>query len=154
MAIGAKRRLRDPARQGLAVDAGPVLLDYLAVAHAAGIGDGRAEYLRLGRQQLVGAAVAERAIRRALVSVLAGLAVHAAGVIAGLVLVAGGTNRLGNAGGVGILFVGFVAGVAGQPRVSALFQLLPLVVAGSALSGWRLVGCFEIGAGCPEDQAN
>ena len=48
VAIGAERGLGDAARQGLAVDAGAVLLHHLAVAHAAGVRHGGAESLRLG----------------------------------------------------------------------------------------------------------
>ena len=144
VAIGAQRRLRDAARQRLPVHAGPILLRHFAVAHAAGVRHGGAEGLRFGRQQFVRAAVAEGAIGRALIPALARLAVHAEGVIARLVLVASGAHGLGNARGVRILLVGFVTGIARQPRVRALRQFLPLVVAGehgppvafAAASGW------------------
>ncbi|HWC97033.1 MAG TPA: hypothetical protein VG456_09795 [Candidatus Sulfopaludibacter sp.] len=44
-----------------------------------------------------------------------------------------------------------MAGIAGQPRVGALFQLLPLFMAGGTfLLGW--IRCMEIRAG-PEEQA-
>jgi hypothetical protein len=58
VAIGAQGRLRHAARQGLPVDAGAVLFDHFAVAHAAGIRNGGAESLRFGRQQFMRAAVA------------------------------------------------------------------------------------------------
>ena len=78
-----------------------------------------------GRQQFVRAAVAQGAIGRAFVAALARLAVDAAWRNRrpgpGWQVVQAG---FGDAGGMGILLVGLVAGVAGQPRVRALGQLL------------------------------
>src|ERR1017187_4766041 len=113
--------------------AGAVLVDDFAVAHAAGVGDGGAKRLRLRVQQLMGAAMAQSAIGGAFIAVLAGLAVNAESVVAGLVLVTGDALRLGDVGGVRILAVGLVASVAGQPGVGAFFELLGLVVARRAV---------------------
>ena len=79
--------------------------------------------------------MAKRAVGRALIPVLARLAVHAAGVITGLVLVTAGANGFGNVRGVRNFLVAFVAGVARKAGMSALLQLLALIVAGDALSG-------------------
>ena len=147
VAVGAQRRLRDAARQRLPVHAGPILLGDFAVAHAAGVRHGGAERLRAGRQQFVRASVAQGAIGSALIAVLARLAVHAERVVARLVLMASGAHGLGNARGVRILLVGFVTGIARQPRVRALRQFLPLVVAGGARSAGRARGCQRMGAG-------
>jgi len=150
VAIGAERGLGDAGSQRLAVYAGAVLLHYFAMAHAAGIRHGGAESLRLGGQQLMRAAMAQGAIGRTFVAGLARQAVDAAGVVARLVFMAGDALRLGDVGRVRILLVRVVTGVAGQPLVSALLQLLPLIVAGSALRGRRRIGRVHLGAGCPE----
>ncbi len=152
VAIGAERGLVDSARHRLSVYALPVLLRHLAVAHPAGIRDAFAKSFRAGGQQFVGAAVANAAIGRAVVARLASQAVYALGVVAGLVRVARAADGLGNVRGVGILFVRLVAGIAGQTRVCALCQFLPLVVARSTLRRRRCLRCLEIGAGCPEYQ--
>jgi hypothetical protein len=114
VAIVANRRLGDTPGESLAMYAGAVLVDDFAVAHAAGVRHCHAERLRLGGQEFVGAAMAQGAIRRAFIPVLARLAVDAEGVVAGLVLVAGNTLRLGD---VGRMVVGFVASIARQPGV-------------------------------------
>ena len=119
------------------------------MAHAAGIRHGGAERLRFGRQQFVRGAVAQDAIGRAFVTVFAGLAVYAAGVLVGLAGMAGQAIRLGDIGGMGIGFVGIVTDVAGQPRVRALGQLRPLIVAGSAVHFFGGVRGAKIGAGGP-----
>jgi len=99
VAIRAQRRLDHAARQGLPVHAGPVLLRHFGVAHATGIRNRGTKRLGLGRQQLVGGAMAEGAIRGALVALFPGLAVHAEGVITGLLRVALGAGGLGDATG-------------------------------------------------------
>ena len=81
----------------------------------------------------MGAAVAHRAIGRALVSGFARQPVHSAGIIARLVLVASGADWFGNARGVRIFLVRFVAGIAGEAGVGALRQFLRLVVTSSAI---------------------
>ncbi len=88
VAVRAKGRLGDAAGQSLSVHAVAVLFHDVGVAHAAGIGDGGAESLRLGRQQFMGAAVAQSAVRRSVIAGLARLAVCTAGIVAGLFLVA------------------------------------------------------------------
>ena len=137
VAVGTQRGLRDAARHGLPVYARPVLFDHFAVAHAAGVRHGGTKRLGLGVQQLMRAPMAQRAIRRAFVAVLPRLAVDAEGVIAGLVGVASGADGLGDARRVGCRVVALVAGVAGEPGVSALGELLPLAVAGRAVHGGR-----------------
>jgi hypothetical protein len=102
----------------------------------------------------VRASVAHAAIGSALISVLPRLAVHAEGVVGRLVLMASGTYRLGNAGGVWILLVGFVTGIARQPRMCALLQFLPLVVSGGARSACRVRGCQQIDASRAEEKAD
>ncbi|HTS31745.1 MAG TPA: hypothetical protein VMH81_38010 [Bryobacteraceae bacterium] len=52
---------------------------------------------------------------------------------------------------MGKLLVGFVTGVAGQPRMSALRQFLPLVMTGRAFRRGRLLCGMQIGAGCPDE---
>ena len=86
-----------------------------------------------GRQQFVGAAVAEGAIGRAFIAALARLAVDALVVVAGLIGVAGEAGRFGNIRRVRNFVVRFVAGVAGEGGVRALGEFLPLLVAGGAL---------------------
>ena len=81
--------------------------------------------------------MAHRAIRRAIVAVLARLAMDAEGVIAGLIGVARGAFGLSDARRVSGLVVTVVAGVAGKTGVSALGEFLPLVVAGRAVHGGR-----------------
>ena len=98
----------------------------------------------LGGQQFMRAAVAHGAIGRAFVAAFPLLPVDAAGVIAGLVLMARCARRLRHSGGMGILVVRLVTGFAGQPRVSALLEFLPLIVAGNA------IGCAQVPGGCPE----
>ena len=111
--------------------------------------------LRLGGQQLVRAAVAQGAIGRAFVAALRAMAVHAAGVVAGLVLWQVTHCGLGILAGCGILLVRVVAGVAGQPLVSALLQFLPLIVAGSALRGRRrLSAAYAVAPAAPSNKAN
>ncbi len=135
VAVGTQRGLRDSARHGLPMYARPVLFGHFGVAHAAGVRHGGTKRLGLGVQQLVRAPMAQRAIRRAFVAVLPRLAVDADGVIASLVGVASGADGLGDARRVGGRVVPVVAGVAGDPGVSALGELLPLVVAGRAVHG-------------------
>src|ERR1017187_675931 len=149
VAIVADGRLGDTPGEGLAMHAGAVLIDDFAVAHAAGVGDGGAKRLRLGVQQLVGAAVAHSAIGRAFVPVLAGLAVDAEGVVAGLLLMAGDALRFGDVGGVRKLVVGFVTSIARQPGVGAFFELLGLIVARRALCNGPL---RRIGIGAGQDE--
>src|SRR5438105_2414115 len=81
--------------------------------------------------------MAERAIRRAFIPVLASLSVRAVCVIAGLTAMAICTDRLGSTGRMRILLVRFMAGLARQTGVSALVQLLSLIVAGGAVRGCR-----------------
>jgi hypothetical protein len=100
----------------------------------------------------MGAAVTHPAIGRRDVSVLEGLAVHPAGVFAGLVWMAGGADGFGNARGMGILFVLLVTGVTSQACVRAPGQFLRLVVAGGA-SRRCLLG-VQIGARRPEQNTH
>jgi len=128
VAIGAKRGLRDALGEGLAVNTGPVLFGDRGVAHAAGIGHRHSEGLRAGRQQLMRTAVAEAAIGRGLIAVLASLAVDTAFVIAGLIGVARAALRLGNARLVRVRVMRLMTGIASQTRVRALSEFLRLVV--------------------------
>src|SRR6185503_12863986 len=77
------------------------------------------------------AAVTHRAVRRPS-AVLGGAPVYAALVVARLGVVAGCAGRLGRVRGMRILFALLVASLARQRRVSALFQLRALIVAGGA----------------------
>jgi len=147
VAIGTEGGLGDAAGEGLAMDTGTVLIDDFVMAHAASIGDGGAEGLGLGGNEFMGAAMTEGAIGSAFIAGLTSLAVNAAGVIAGLIRVAGCADRLGNAGGMRILFVGIVTGFAGEPGMSALFELLSLLMAGRALRRGRGIGGLQAGAG-------
>jgi len=54
---------------------------------------------------------------------------------------------------VGILLVGFVAGLAGEARVGAFLQLGGLIVAGGALGGGSGFGRLETGAGGQEQNS-
>ena len=110
-------------------------------------GTADAEGLGFRRQQFVGAAVAEGAIGRAFVAALAGLAVDALVVVAGLVGVAGDAGRFGDIRGVRDLVVRLVAGIAGERRVRALRELLPLLVAGGASGGGVVPGGVKRSAG-------
>src|ERR1039458_6539193 len=141
-------------RPVLAVHARPELLHHLGVAHAAGVGDRAAESLGFRRQQFVRPAVAQRAIRRALVARLAGLSVDAFIVVAGLIGVARDAGGFGNVGRMGNFFVRLVAGIAGQPRVRALRQLLTLLlVAGDALGRGGVTGGVKVSPGDAGKQA-
>lgn len=101
----------------------------------------------------MGGAMAKTTVGSAFVAAFPGKSVDPAGVIARLVLVTGGTDGFGNARGVWVFFVGFVAGFSGQPGVSTLLQLWPLVMARGTLHGRRRIRGFQIGAGCPEKKA-
>src|SRR5262249_43418069 len=90
-------------------------------------------------------AVADRAVGRALIALFALLAVHPQGIVAGLVRVARAAHRLGNPGRMRVLVVFLVTGFAGQPRVRALLEFRPLLVARSAIGG------FEFRGGCPQN---
>src|SRR5437588_4264734 len=81
--------------------------------------------------------MAERAIRRAFIPVLASLSVRAVCVIAGLTAMAVCADRLGSTGRMRILLVRFRAALAQQTGVSARFELLSLIVAGGAVRGCR-----------------
>ena len=111
------------------VDAGVELLRDLGVAHAAEVGDALVKRGGSGRLGFMGAAVADGAVGSGRVALPDGLAVNAAGVLGSYLRVALGTSRLGNARGVRIGLVSFVAGAAAQIRVSGGGQLVTLVVA-------------------------
>jgi hypothetical protein len=134
------------------VHAGTELFDDVGVAHAARIGDRRAEGLGFRGKELVGSTVAQGAIGRALIAALTGLAVDALIVIAGLIGVAGEARRLRDIRGVWDFFVRLVTGIAGEICVRALGELLPLLVAGCAL-GDGVIGGIQIGAGNAGKQA-
>ena len=123
VAVGAQRRLRDAIGKRLAVNAGAVLLHHFAVAHTAGIRYSHAERLRFGRLHLMGAPVAQGAIRGAVVTGLAGQPVNAFIVVPRLIGMAVDALRFGDVRRVGILLVGVVTGIAGEVFVSALRQL-------------------------------
>src|SRR5579871_6797127 len=89
VAVGAKGRLRNATGQGLAMDAGAVLLDYIAVAHCAGVGDSGAKGPGFRSQEFMRASVAQTAIGRAVVTGFARLAVNATRILPSLVLMAG-----------------------------------------------------------------
>jgi hypothetical protein len=151
VAIGTQRRLGDAVSQRLAVYATAVLLYHVGMAHPASVRNRHPKSLRFGRDQFMGAAVAERAIGRAFVARLARQPVHAAGIIARLVRMAGDALRFGDAGRMRIFFVRVVTGVAGEVFVGALRQFLSLFVAGSALRGRRrFIGRLYCGGACPE----
>ncbi len=152
MAIGAQRRLTHAACQRLAVHAGAELIHHLGVAHAAGVGDCCAEGLGFRGEQFVGAAVAQGAIGRPVVSTPARLAVGTLIVIACLVGMARNTGWFGDIRGVRDLFVRFVAGIAGERCVRALGQLLTLLVAGGAF-GSGVAGGVKVRAGGAGKQA-
>ena len=137
VAIGTQRRLCDSARQGLPVHAG-LVWSATSLWHMPQVsGTAVRNAWDLGSSNLVRAAVAQGAIRGALVAALALLAVDAEGVIAGLVRMASGAFGLGDAGRVGSGVVTAVAGVAGESGVSALGEFLPLVVASRAIDYGR-----------------
>ena len=146
VAIRAQWRLRDAAGQRLAVHAGAELLDHFGVAHAAGIGNSAAECLGFRGEQFVCAAVAQRAIRRAFVAAFAGLAMDAFIVVARLVGVAGDAGWFGDIRGMRNFLVRLVTRIAGERRVCALRQLLPLFVARGTF-GSGVAGCVQIRAG-------
>ena len=149
MAVRTQGRLHNAVGQRLAVHAVAILLHYGGVAHSAGVGNRGAKRLRLGREQFMRRSVTQAAVGRAFVAGLPRLAMHATGVLARLVFVARGADGFGYVGRMGVLLVGFVAGVAGQPRVSALRQFLPLVMTGCAVR-WCAVGGCEAAADYPE----
>src|SRR5579864_8173035 len=123
VAIGAERRLRDATGQGLAVHAGSKLLNHLAVANPAGVGNRGSKGLRFRQEQFMRAAVAEPAVGSPGVPTFSSLAVDATGVIASLVMMTGDALGFGNVGRMRILLVTLVAGVARQARMGALLQL-------------------------------
>ena len=133
VAIGAERGLRNSFGERLAVHAGAILLHHFAMAHVAGIRNRHAERLRFRTLHLVRAAVAERAIGRAGIAFLDGLAVHAFFVIGGLIRVAAGASRLGHAFRMGKVLMLDVAGGTSHGGMSALGDLLPLLVTGGAV---------------------
>src|SRR5262249_39756301 len=140
VAVGAEGRLCDSLGQRLAVDAGPILVDDFGVAHTAGIGHRATKRSGFGRQKLMGATVAQPAIGCGGVTSVAGLAVDAAGIVAGLVGVARRALRFGNAGRVRKRFVTVVAGIASQTGVRTFFELLALFMTGDALGGFGRIG--------------
>jgi hypothetical protein len=152
VAIGTQRRLGYAACQRLTVHAGAKLVHHLGVAHAAGIGYGGAEGLGFRSQQFVGAAVAEGAIGRPLITALAGLAVGALLVIACLIGMAGNAGRFGDIRGVRDFLMRLVTGIAGERCVCALGQLLPLLVAGGTF-GCGVAGGVQVSAGGAGNQA-
>ncbi len=130
MAIGAHRSLRDAMRDRFAVHARFKLVRDIGVAHAASLSHAGAERRRFRDLNFVRSAVAGGAFRRPGISFPQLLAVDAAGVFGGNLLVAACACWFGDAGGVGILFVLDVTGKAGQRGVRPLFHLLPNVMAG------------------------
>ena len=81
VAIRADRRLRDPLLQSFAMHAQEKLLGNLGVAHTASLGHLLAERLGVGRGQLVGASVADGAIRGSGVSSFQRQSVYALGML-------------------------------------------------------------------------
>ena len=133
MTVGAERRLGDTAREGLSMHAAAVLLDDFGMAHPAGIGRLSPEFLGTRRQQFVGAAVAQRAIRGTGIAVARGLSMRALLVVLRLAFMTSRAGGFGHSGGVGIVIVTLVAGGAGQLGVRALGKLLRLIVTGGAI---------------------
>src|SRR5579862_2234613 len=81
--------------------------------------------------------MAHTAIGRARIATLPRLSVNAVGIGSGLILMTRGAFGLRNVSGVRIRLVVFVAGIAGQPGVCALFQFLILLMARDTLHRLR-----------------
>jgi hypothetical protein len=108
------------------------LLRFFSVTDTAGLRLCSAKYPRLGRQQIVRTAMANAAIGRRLVSILAGLPMDSEGIFPCLIRMASGANRLWDIRRVRIGPKSLVPALTGQARMGALLQLLRLSVTGGA----------------------
>jgi hypothetical protein len=139
VAIRAHGRLHDASRHSLSVYAHLVLAGDIAVAHAAGLGYPAAETRGFRVLDFMRRPMACGAFRSGSVAFSDFLAVNAAGMFGGYLLVAACASRLGGPGGMWILFVLQVAGGAGERRMRPLVHLLRDVMTGGTPVASRLL---------------
>ena len=138
VAIRADRRLRDPLLQGFAMHAQEILLGNPGMAHTAGLWHLLAERLGVGGGQLVGASVADGAIRGSGVSLFQRQSVYALSMLTHLGGVAPAASGFRDAFRMGVHVMLQVAGGARDRCVGGGLQLLPLVVAIGTGAGRQL----------------
>ena len=149
VAIRADGRLDNAARHRLSVYAHLVLAGDIAVAHAARLGYTAAETRGFRVLDFMRRPMAGGAFRRGGVALFDFLAVNTAGMFGGYLLVAACASRLGDPGGMWILFVLQVAGGAGERRMRALVHLLRDVMTGGTRVASRLLRHAGRPARCP-----